>query len=391
MSESTISDANGCVCFSVKLKKEVKRIVNDLKRSKGWVKRLCHWIAVKMCRGPIPEIFHNWLIVYACALRTVKYLEEKSQPDKKELEIMATILAYQEMARYERDFATAWSYVNMAMSLIPLVVNDSEVEHCKFLMNVSDTKEQIPGKKKQKAILGSIDLNLKLTLNPKDHQEIRECREQIFKMLDFWLNTTLSLVEETPGNDHIEKYRLYEERLNDTQKWNSKNRQISLKLSLWRSLGYIILFTLLAVIILAEVLHEILNNPNPVFFYPYLYISILGFFGGGLSAFIKVREMAVSIPNYKLIRAHTFLRMIIGGAGALVVFIAARFLEIDEALKLDLLNNPVTFLGLGIASGFSERLFINALEKISENLKIGPEEENDKSETKKVKKEEEQK
>jgi hypothetical protein len=106
------------------------------------------------------------------------------------------------------------------------------------------------------------------------------------------------------------------------------------------------------------------------------YISILGFFGGGLSAFIKVRDMAVSIPNYKLTRWHTSLRMIIGGAGAFVVFIAVRFLKIDEALKLDLLNNPLAFLGLGIAAGFSERLFINALEKMSNNLGIGPEEEN---------------
>ena len=126
--------------------------------------------------------------------------------------------------------------------------------------------------------------------------------------------------------------------------------------------------TLLIAVTLAEIIQELLSPISLLYFHPYIYITILGFFGGGLSASIKARKKVIDIPSFRLIRAHTFLRMIIGAAGAFVVFVALGFFKLNAALKL--MQNPYAFLAIGITAGFSEHLFINALEKISDNLSI---------------------
>ena len=43
------------------------------------------------------------------------------------LSALAIIRAYLELARYERDFAQAWSFVNMAAAHLPLVVEEKDL------------------------------------------------------------------------------------------------------------------------------------------------------------------------------------------------------------------------------------------------------------------------
>ena len=236
--------------FNKDLIQQKKEVLKVLKRNKGPVLRFCHWFFVKIFGRltPILEIFHNWLIINTSALRTVKYLEENCPEAKEKIKTMATILAYLEMARFERDFANAWSYVNLAMTLLPLVANESEFKACQFLMSVSDRKAQFPDQKTRKAILDAINLDLELSRNTKDYQKINNHLDHITKMLDYLSGASQSpgveIAENLPSQakqcskDDDQRYQRYEQRLNESQMWNSRNRQVSMLLSLWRSLGY---------------------------------------------------------------------------------------------------------------------------------------------------------
>ncbi len=142
-----------------------------------------------------------------------------------------------------------------------------------------------------------------------------------------------------------------------------------MKLSLWRSLGYWILFSLLIAIIVAEILFDESHPTGKLINIPYVFAAFLGFFGGGLSAFLTTRDSVISITNYELIRTHTILRMILGAAGSFVVLVATQALNLNSTMG-SVNDNYAVFIAVCIAAGFSERLFISALEKISDNLKI---------------------
>jgi hypothetical protein len=98
-------------------------------------------------------------------------------------------------------------------------------------------------------------------------------------------------------------------------------------------------------------------------------IALLGLFGGTLSAFLKAREMVVRIPSYEAIKTHTTLRMLLGSAGALVVYMIGRWL-LPEELQDWIQQRLFIFMSLGVAAGFSERLFIEALEDAAKNLRL---------------------
>jgi len=111
------------------------------------------------------------------------------------------------------------------------------------------------------------------------------------------------------------------------------------------------------------------SNPQKLpMTHPFLFTALLGFFGGALSAFRKARQSAIDIPSYELIKVHTVLRMLLGAAGSFVVYTAAGWLQVGISELLS--SNISMFLIVGIAAGFSERLFVKALEDIADNLSV---------------------
>jgi hypothetical protein len=107
----------------------------------------------------------------------------------------------------------------------------------------------------------------------------------------------------------------------------------------------------------------------------WLSMPLLGAFGGSLSAIVTARKSVVNAVSYRLIVAHLILRVILGAAGAFIVY--AVFLWpglFDQDLVKSVTTDDRLLLPFGIAAGFSERLFVGALEKISDKLSINSEE-----------------
>lgn len=294
--------------------KESKKIIEDIMKNMGGLKKFLYGIKKFFISGPRSGVYHDWLVVYSFYKRALYCACIKNQQPvtEEEMAALAIIRAYLELARYERDFAQAWSFVNMAAAHLPLVVEEKDLPP--FVSYLKSIKEN-------------------------------EAVEDI---------------------NQLDRNKLQHKLLERAYQWNMKNRSTSLKLSLWWSVGSWLFLSLGIAVLVAEYATAIIKGGSTLF-YRYVAISLLGFFGGGLSAFFTTRQAVVNIPNNVLIRAHTVLRMLLGAAGSFVVYVAAQWVPL--AGISDLINKEyAVFLTLGIVAGFSERFFIGALEKISDNL-----------------------
>lgn len=361
--------------FDLRIYTYQKEILANLNANKGWIRRLYSRLIKVFSKGPRSEVAHNWLVTCEFVHRAEKYIKTSYPNDEIKIITLATIRAYLDIVVYERDFAQAWSYVNLACCLLPLVVDENELEACVF----HTTRRW----KQNKNILS--DIKEKLT-NAESNNNLESVKQILSSMLpeiekvDSTLDISCSeapVVTSPPQEGYTDavsfrednRTRIFRLQMMEANKWNIANRQISLKLSLWRSLGYWILVSLLIAIIVAEILFDESHPTGKLITIPYVFAAFLGFFGGGLSAFLTTRDSVISITNYELIRTHTILRMILGAAGSFVVLVATQALNLNSTMG-SVNDNYAVFIAVCIAAGFSERLFISALEKISDNLKI---------------------
>lgn len=170
----------------------------------------------------------------------------------------------------------------------------------------------------------------------------------------------------SPGSHPDRAHRLHSEQLARALIWDMMNRRVSLKLALWRTIWGQLLLALMAAIAAPVVLrHDLLLGIRQ----DLVAIALLGLFGGTLSAFLSARDVVVEIPSYELIKRYTWLRMTLGAAGALVVCLVAMSLA-AENVRNAVEARSFGFMSLGIAAGFSERLFVAAIEKAAENLHL---------------------
>jgi hypothetical protein len=305
---------------------ELRRIQQEtfanVQKNVGWLRRMSR-LAIKIFRkGPRTEIAHDWLMVNGFANMVQENLPSEGTVSGSFISALAMIRAYLELARYERDFAQAWSYVNLATTLLTRVVDEEDLAAVTFRLRCRSSKKEEDKEKGDKPELEPLDRN-----------------------------------------------DLYRKQLGEAQKWNAKNRIVSLKQSLWRFIGFCLFASLVVAISVAEAYFfypELSGQEGP---FRYIAIALLGFFGGGLSAFLKARKKAINFSNCGLIKTHTILRMILGAAGSVVVYVLVQWMPLGDLAK-QVNDNFSIFLSLGIAAGFSERLFINALEKVSSNLKL---------------------
>lgn len=294
--------------------KESKKITEDIMKNMGGLRKLFYTIRKIFISGPRSGVYHDWLVVYSFYKKALYCagISSHKPVTEEEMAALAIIRAYLELARYERDFAQAWSFVNMAATHLPLVVEDKDLPP--FVSYLKSFKEK------------------------EDDEDISQ----------------------------LDKNKLQHKLLERAHQWNSENRKTSLKLSLWWSVGFWLFLSLGIAVLVAEYATSIFAG-GAILFYRYVSISLLGFFGGGLSAFFTSRKAAVNIPNSVLIRAHTVLRMLLGAAGSFVVYVIAQWVPLGGISEL-INTNYAVFLTLGIVAGFSERFFIGALEKITANL-----------------------
>ena len=360
-----------------------RKIRKKILRNNGPLQQLYRWFIKLFTSGPRPEIYHDWLYVNSIFQKAIYCAESEGKLSPGTFSTLATIQAYLELARYERNFAKAWSYINLAITLLPLVVKPEELASVTFRLQQRKLKE------KEKAAvqdwiskLVSIQSQLKLTKEEKDDEKsqlyilqantlVAQLEREIKACTTLPRYSKAGKEKESDSSDNREqdKNQLHFEQINEAQMWNVKNLRIALKLSLWKSVGSWFLLSLLialAIAVCGENSFKLRDSP----YYRYIFILLLGFFGGGLSALLTARQTAVRIVDWGLLKAYMILRMLLGAAGSFVVYIIVQAISLGEISK-DINTNFPVFLALGIAAGFSERLFIKALEKISENLSPG--------------------
>lgn len=326
------------------MKRIEAEVYQNIRKNIGWFRLTMRTVFKIFRRGPRTEIAHDWLMINGFANMVQENLQSREKIDGSFISALAMIRAYLDLARDERDFAQAWSYVNLATTLLPRVVEEKDLATVTFRMSCHRSKPDDKGKKDAAAqpVNGDADGAAAPAQTPA--KEERQAQP-------------------------LDRNELYRHQLAEAQKWNSRNRIISLRQSLWRFIGACLFTSLVIAISVAEVyfffpkLFEV-NGP-----FRYIAIALLGFFGGGLSAFLKARKEAINFSNCGLIKTHMILRMLLGAAGSFVVYVLVQWMPITDLTK-SIDTNFSVFLSLGIAAGFSERLFINALEKVSSNLKL---------------------
>ncbi len=346
-------------------------------------------------KNPRAEISQDWHAVRDLASRAAKHLGETSA-DEHDLHVLASVNAYLECARTERDFAEAWSLVNMADALLPLVVPDDDLRECTVRLRVADDRMEDTYREILGHTLDAADDGVGRALAEmlKDHHH-RDKAAEMFKLLgpgaaaaapalrrlltggDARAREAASKALEQAGLDPSavqgaepdERNRLHVEQLARALIWNMMNRHVSLKLALWRT----ILWQLVAGVVAGLAGIAVVRYPGTIGFglglRDPLAVLLFGFFGGTLSAFLTARDAVVEIPSYQLIKTYTWLRMTLGAAGALVVYIVANSLGSDAVQKA-LQARSYGFMATAIAAGFSERLFVGAIEKAAENLHL---------------------
>lgn len=365
------------------LKEEIRVLSEKMQERMQTTGRFRRWLNRVFHNKPRSEIFHDWHLVMSFYDRVVESADNYSgkDSDKERLNNLALIDAYLNLSRYERNFARAWTFINLATTLLVLVVEPEDERAAVFRLERHKQKETLRALyHTQSSKLAAVQSHLKLMKDEKDPARLSKYISDALPLLadiETQLEKIYARFDDqlpAPETDEDKKNRhfAYVQQLCQAQDWNTRNVRISLRLSLWKFIGLWLTLALTAVVLLTTQGH-LWFTPGQIRPLYYIAMVILGFFGGGLSAFVTTRQTVVNIPNCRIIKAHTLLRMLMGAAGAFVIFPIVQWLPLGDISAKVLSSLPV-FITLGIVAGFSERLFINALEKIADNLSSGVEE-----------------
>jgi hypothetical protein len=291
---------------------------------------------LRLIRMPHQEVRHIWLANYSILKLAVDGLAATTvRNGNEEMKTHALTMAadYLCKAGRTRNLADAWSCANLAAAFLIKGVDDDDLKA---------------------ASIGLLSCDKALSKTACERLEKIEASQGLDK------------AKKKRTKQPSERGRLFSELILRSYVWDSPNRRTSLRIRLLLQVGVILLFLLVGVVLSAGYEESI----------PwYIAMPLLGAFGGSLSANITARKSVVDAVSYRLIVTLLVLRMLLGAAGAFVAYVVFQWPGLFNTGLVDLIKDgkgPV-FLALGIASGFSERLFVGALEKISDKLSINSE------------------
>lgn len=326
-----------------KIVEDSRQILQRIGENRGIVNRIFHKIRSVFYAGPRREIYHDWLFAFSFYYRIIKSLSDRGEEkiSVEEKSTLATVLAYLILAKSERDFACAWSYVNLAITHLTLIVEESDLASFTHFLE-SDSQKSLHEKKNGPVCQSGVEKRTKKSPSGGESEEGR-------------------------GPDQkLDRQRIHAGLLIESHRWNGINCQTSFKLSLLKSVGVWLFLSLATTILIAEYISSYFQ-PAVLFRNQYVMIAVLGFFGGGLSAFFTARKAVINLTNSAMVRLLTILRMLLGAAGSFVVYVMLQWqplTEISQALS----RNHAAYITIGIVAGFSERLFIDSLARISGDL-----------------------
>ena len=294
---------------------------------------------------PLQEIHHVWLADFSLLKHAVNCLSSESVRGRRaepgasvgnetdRLKALTMVSDYLSKAGRTRELADAWSCVNLATAFLVQGIGNEDL---------------------RAAAIGLLSSDKSLTKGVFDRLKAVEKEQK------------MDIGKPDTPNKGSERNRLFTELMLRSYVWDGANRRTSLRIRLFLQVGLILIAALVAVMFTAQ---------SGLSLSWYFAMPLLGAFGGSLSATITARKSVVDAVSYRIIVMHLLLRVLMGAAGAFVIYLVVQWPGVISDKLLDAINNNYfVFLSLGIASGFSERLFVGSLEKISDNLSINSEE-----------------
>ena len=302
---------------------------SELRRQRGWIRQFSAEIVRWISTGIAYEARDDWQRVKRCSDMIGARLFKDGAVRLDVAEQLATADAYLELAREVRDLAETWSFVNQASEILCCLANDDE-------------KEAIVHR------LAIWEPILKRWLGELYDQE----------------NVATELENSLgDGSDICRKLTVH------AQLWQLVNQWISFTRRLWRFALFILAVTLVLAITIAEMLYVIPKGADGqsvsvVTDDPFIWVSLLGLFGGALSALLNVNDRKVTAVTYGQSKTQLFIRLVLGACGGFVVYVLVNVPGLFQDAVVEFFRKGLFgFIALGIVAGFSERLFLGALEK----------------------------
>jgi hypothetical protein len=357
----------------------IRKREEELRLHRGKIKCVLWRIRGLFVVGPRSEIAHEVQVVNSFAERAKQRFAKDpglSETDKANL---VTVFALLNCARDETDFAQAWSHVNLADAILPLIVAEEDLFACVLRLKSADYRlpDEYHAEVKRYLKAGEVVSLLEEILDWMDAHKPKtrgkgKAKSKADSELQDRVKTVIGgkvLIPSDPLAVPVTEERRcrHAEQLVRTVLWNGVNRKVSLKLALWASIRRGLTFALLALFAAIALWTSCQKTPDWKLALSFVEIAFLGLFGGMLSAFLRARDEDVNVPSYQVVVSRTRLRMLLGAAGAVVMYgVGLRLLT--EKFQVLINTDLFAFLTVGIVAGFSERLFIETLEKAASNL-----------------------
>lgn len=299
-----------------------------------------HRVSKSVLKGPIPEVYYDWLTVQGFVDKVEVDILHEPKADERRLSRYATCQAYLNLARLERNPGQAWNFVNSADKLLPLLVKPEHLRRSLTRQENWDPK------------LGRLGEDVK--------RELAELKKKY----------PVDLEGDKPVTDKMidNAYCLQASR---AQLWyGAATGILALRFTMFGWYTYILFASGLLTVAAAELLFQWSVPSNPLWFRPFIIVSIMGIFGGGLSVRLYAGEYIKRTISLQLIKVMIYTRVLIGAAGALTFYILfASGINLSKIGELTP-DNVLYLLAIGITAGFSEQLFVKSLEASAENLSI---------------------
>lgn len=335
--------------------------IREIRRQKGGLRRFFDAPLRWLSPGVAYEARDDWLRLEN-HYDTIKARLLDSGASPETLHQLATANAYLEITRSTRDLAETWALVNQAGEILCKLGNDEE----------------------KTALVQRME-NWRPLLDSRLDELYKN--ESVSKKMNETLNEQ---------NDPGQCMAIY------SQHWNLINQWISFSQRLWRFAARMLFISLTLAIITAEIISAPLgddakdspvtssinaetdstppggkmesnstvsNKKTPVTEHPYLSISLLGLFGGALSALLSASDRRVTAITYRQHRSQILIRLLLGASGAFVIYTLISTPNLfDVELVAFFQYKTEGFLALGVVAGFSEQLFKKTLENLAKKF-----------------------
>ncbi len=292
-------------------------------------------------------------------------------------------------AHCAEELTQRWSYINKANAELALACVDAdELALCQLRMeNLAPLLRQfrdrlpepfseieLPGEQERgdsqgEATIGGGDLSSNPTktssneteIEPPKEQEHRDGQGQPPSKGENPSNGPTSTSSSEDPSFKQQRQRTCEKLQTLAQGWHLINEQALFAKMFWQRIALIVTAALVIAVLFAEYAGRLTAGAAS----PRLSIWAIvafGVLGGAVSTLMGSREGVISAVSYRSKFWKGMLRLVLGGTGALITYLA-----VQGGLVLPELESPEQFLVISFIAGFSERFFVSTIERLSGN------------------------